>query len=153
MHKHCFQFLLGHTIREVENSAYAKFWRDIKEYYGILKKAYSSLTFGQVVLTFCLPRATSCLSLLMTLLEDDFPAPLFIGQLCLSQQENLLVSGCTGQGSFQVLIPFQYLLWPCMAEISEWSSPTLLILCGYIGLKFLSVPIKTKRKNLVNIQK
>ena len=37
LHKHCLQFLLGLTIgpREIENNAYAKFWRDNKEYYGI----------------------------------------------------------------------------------------------------------------------
>ena len=41
LHKHCFQFLLGLTItpREFENYAYAKFWRDSKEYYGISEKA------------------------------------------------------------------------------------------------------------------
>ena len=40
LHKHCFQFLLGLTIapREIGNNAYAKFWRDKKEYYGIFEK-------------------------------------------------------------------------------------------------------------------
>ena len=32
LHKHCFQFLLG--LRQIENNAYAKFWRDKNEYYG-----------------------------------------------------------------------------------------------------------------------
>ena len=33
----CCQFLLGPTIapREIENNAYANFWRDNEEYYGI----------------------------------------------------------------------------------------------------------------------
>ena len=39
LHKHCLQFPLGLTIgpRETENNAYAKFWRDNKEYYGIFR--------------------------------------------------------------------------------------------------------------------
>ena len=37
LHKHCFQFLVVLTItpREIENNAYAKFWRDNNEYYGV----------------------------------------------------------------------------------------------------------------------
>ena len=46
LHKHCFQFQLGLTItpREIENYAYAKFWRDNKEYYGIFEKGLDFLT-------------------------------------------------------------------------------------------------------------
>ena len=40
----------------------------------------SSLSYGQVVLTFRLPGTTSCSSYLMILLEDDLPKPLFIEQ-------------------------------------------------------------------------
>ena len=40
---------------------------------------HSSLSFGQAALTFCSPRATSCLSQLMILLEGDLPVPLRIG--------------------------------------------------------------------------
>ena len=38
LHKHCFQFLLGVKMaqRETENNAYAKFWDDNKEHYGML---------------------------------------------------------------------------------------------------------------------
>ena len=42
LHKHCFQFLFGLTItpREIENNAYAKFWRDNKgTTFVFLKKA------------------------------------------------------------------------------------------------------------------
>ena len=37
--------------------------------------------FGQAFLTFYLPVATSCSSLLMILPEDDFPGPSPIGQV------------------------------------------------------------------------
>ena len=40
-----------------------------------------SLSFRQAGLTFCLPRATSCLSLLMIWLENEVPGPLPIGQV------------------------------------------------------------------------
>ena len=38
LHKHCLQFLLGVKMapRKTENNAYAKFWDDNKEYYGML---------------------------------------------------------------------------------------------------------------------
>ena len=49
-----------------------------------LKKAYSSLSFGQVVLTFYLRVSPlACLNHLMTLLEDNLPGLLPIGQVCL----------------------------------------------------------------------
>ena len=49
-----------------------------------LKKAYSSLFFGQVVLTFYLRVSPlACLNHLMTLLEDNLPWLLPIGQICL----------------------------------------------------------------------
>ena len=37
LHKHCLQFLLGVKMapRETENNAYAKFWDDNKEHYGM----------------------------------------------------------------------------------------------------------------------
>ena len=40
LRKHCFKFLLGRLLvpREIENNAYAKFWRDSKEYCGIFEK-------------------------------------------------------------------------------------------------------------------
>ena len=39
LHKHCFQFLLGHTMvpRENKNNAYANFGGTNKEYYGIFQ--------------------------------------------------------------------------------------------------------------------
>ena len=39
LHKHCFQFLLGHTmvLRENKNNAYANFGGTNKEYYGIFR--------------------------------------------------------------------------------------------------------------------
>ena len=39
LHKHCFQFLLGHTMvpRENKNNAYANFGGTNKEYYGIFR--------------------------------------------------------------------------------------------------------------------
>ena len=57
----------------------------------------SSLSSGQAALVFCLPRATSCLSYLMTLLEIDLTESLPIGQVLvklkklLGLQQNLLV--------------------------------------------------------------
>ena len=38
LHKHCLQFLLvvKMALRETENNAYAKFWDDNKEHYGML---------------------------------------------------------------------------------------------------------------------
>ena len=38
LHKYCLQFLLGvkMALRETENNAYAKFWDDNNEHYGML---------------------------------------------------------------------------------------------------------------------
>ena len=49
MHNHCFKLLLGLTIapREIENNAYAKFWSNSKEYYGIFEKG--PYVMGRVV--------------------------------------------------------------------------------------------------------
>ena len=41
----------------------------------------SSLSCGQACLTYCLPKATSCSSLLRIWLEDDSLGPLLIGQV------------------------------------------------------------------------
>ena len=43
LHNLCFSFLLGITAfsREIENSAYAKFWEQIRYIMGIVEVAYS----------------------------------------------------------------------------------------------------------------
>ena len=46
---------------------------------GHEKKLNSSLSFGQAALIFFLPRATSCSSQLMILLQDGLPGLLLIG--------------------------------------------------------------------------
>ena len=43
------------------------------------KKLISSLSFGQAAVIFFLPRATSCSSQLMILLQDGLPGLLLIG--------------------------------------------------------------------------
>ena len=82
-----------------------------------LKKAYSSLLFGQVVLTFYLRVSPlACLNHLMTVLEDNLPGLLPIGQICLkrlhAQDENQRFRTALNRVLFksflQVLIPFQY---------------------------------------------
>ena len=52
------------------------------------QKKNSSFSFGQAGLTLCLPGATSCLSYLMILFEDDWFGP------CLLENEGLKVT-CT----------------------------------------------------------
>ena len=48
---------------------------------GLEKNLNSSWSFGQAVLTFCLPRATPCLSELMIFTENDLPGFLSTGQV------------------------------------------------------------------------
>ena len=42
LHKHCFR-VLGPTIRENKNNAYANFWGTSKEYYGIFRSGLNQL--------------------------------------------------------------------------------------------------------------
>ena len=48
LRKHCFQFFLELTIvpREIENNGFANFWRESKEYCGILNNTYVAVSMS-----------------------------------------------------------------------------------------------------------
>ena len=60
LHKHCFQFLLGHLMvsRENKNSGYAKFGGTNKEYYGIFRSGL----LDRLVVIFVFPGVSQALS-------------------------------------------------------------------------------------------
>ena len=63
LHKHCFQFLLGHLMvsRENKNNGYAKFGGTNKEYYGIFRSGLLDRLVVIFVFPGCFPGSLFCL--------------------------------------------------------------------------------------------
>ena len=84
-------------IKKVPTPKRLHFWGTVRLLYtlsfqGLEKTLNSSLSFEQATLIFCLPGATSCLSHVMILLEDELPRPLPTGQVHSGQTSEICKS-------------------------------------------------------------